>query len=35
MVAMCQGTETPEQVLEAMDGYRAELAKAANDPAWQ
>jgi raffinose/stachyose/melibiose transport system substrate-binding protein len=34
MIAMCQGTMTAEEVLENMDGYRAELAATAGDEAW-
>lgn len=31
---MCQGTMSPEDVLEQIDTRRASLAQAANDPAW-
>lgn len=34
IVAMLTGAETPEQVLETIDGRRAEMATAASDPGW-
>jgi raffinose/stachyose/melibiose transport system substrate-binding protein len=34
IVAMFTGAETPTEVLEAIDGRRAEMATAADDPAW-
>lgn len=34
IVAMFTGAATPSQVLETIDGRRAEQAKAAKDPAW-
>jgi raffinose/stachyose/melibiose transport system substrate-binding protein len=33
--AMFTGATSPEQVLETIDGRRAELARAAGDPAWE
>ena len=35
IVAMLTGAQTPEQVLQTIDGRRAEMAKAASDPAWE
>ncbi len=35
MIAMCQGSMTAEEVLENMDGYRADLADIAGDPDWE
>jgi len=34
IVAMFTGDESPTDVLEAIDGRRAEMAKAADDPGW-
>ena len=34
IVAMLTGAETPEQVLQTIDGRRADMAEAANDPGW-
>ncbi|MGC2241757.1 MAG: extracellular solute-binding protein [Acidimicrobiia bacterium] len=33
--AMLTGAETPEQVLETIDGRRTDMAKAAGDPGWE
>jgi raffinose/stachyose/melibiose transport system substrate-binding protein len=35
IVAMFTGAESPHQVLEAIDGRRTEMAKAADDPGWK
>jgi raffinose/stachyose/melibiose transport system substrate-binding protein len=35
IVAMFTGALSPEQVLESIDGRRAEMAAAADDPAWE
>jgi len=34
IVAMMTGAVTPEQVLETIDGRRADMARAASDPGW-
>lgn len=35
IVAMFTGAMTPEQVLQTIDGRRADMAKAAGDPGWE
>lgn len=35
MLAFCLGEMTADQVLQNMDGYRAEMAAQAGDPAWK
>jgi raffinose/stachyose/melibiose transport system substrate-binding protein len=35
IVAMLTGAATPEQVLQTIDGRRAEMATAASDPGWE
>ncbi|MDE5599180.1 MAG: carbohydrate ABC transporter substrate-binding protein, partial [Lachnospiraceae bacterium] len=34
ILKMCEGTMSPEDVLNQIDARRASLARAANDPAW-
>ena len=34
ILKMCEGTMSPEDVLNQIDARRASLAQAANDPAW-
>ncbi|MDE7251039.1 MAG: extracellular solute-binding protein, partial [Lachnospiraceae bacterium] len=35
ILKMCEGTMSPEEVLNQIDARRASLAQAANDPAWK